>query len=74
MLSTPKYSNRDITSKYKTISDKTFYEAASAIIGIDRNKWASETAGYVVRLCTMPGLHASAKTDVLVGWGEGRTI
>jgi 2-polyprenyl-3-methyl-5-hydroxy-6-metoxy-1,4-benzoquinol methylase len=74
VLSTPKYSNRDITSKYKTISDKTFYEAASAIIGIDRNKWASETAGYVVRLCTMPGLHASAKTDVLVGWGEGRTI
>ena len=49
-------------------SDKDFYEAASALVGIDRNKWAFENAGYQVRLCTMPGLIASAKTDVLIGW------
>ena len=49
-------------------SDKDFYEAASALVGIDRNKWAFENAGYQVRLCTMPGLIASAKSDVLIGW------
>ena len=38
------------------------------LFALEIDKWASETARYLVRICTMPGLTTSAKTDVLVGW------
>lgn len=52
----------------EVISDRVFYESSSAIIGMDRNKWAAEMGGYEVHLCTMPGLLTSAKSDMLIGW------
>jgi hypothetical protein len=56
------------------ISDRVFYESSSAIIGMDRNKWAAEVGGYEVHLCTMPGLLTSAKSDILIGWRKQEVL
>lgn len=45
-----------------------FYRLCSNVICVDRNEFAAERAGYCTRICTMPGLSSSAKSDLLIGW------
>ena len=45
-----------------------FYRLCSNIICVDRNEFAVEKAGYCTRICSIPGLASSAKSDMLIGW------
>jgi hypothetical protein len=54
-----------------TVEGWTLHEVhrmCNSVVGTDRNQWAVETAAYTARMCTMPGLAASAKSAVLIGW------
>ena len=52
--------------KQATVHD--LYRLCSNVICVDRNEFAVEKAGYTTRICTMPGLTSSAKSDILIGW------
>jgi len=50
-----------------TDDDKFFNRTCSTVVGLDRNAYASENAGYVTRLRKMQGI-VSGKTDILIGF------
>ena len=52
------------------LSQVAFNRLCGDIVSLDRNQYAVEKRGYSVRMCTMPGLSASAKTDMLMGWPQ----
>ena len=51
-----------------SMSHGEFHRTCCNVMCMDRNEYAHEVGGYRVRLCTMPGLETSAKTDLLIGW------
>lgn len=55
-------------AKNVTAEDAAFFRSCAVVVGMDRNEYARETAGYETRLRTMPGLDGFGKADLLLGW------
>jgi hypothetical protein len=69
--SPPSLSVTKTEKQLKKDMEHEFYRMCSNVICVDRNEFAVERAGYCTRICTMPGLASSAKSDILIGWLPG---
>ena len=65
-------SGLSLGAKNVSAADAAFFHSCAIVVGMDRNEWATEQAGYEARLRTMPGLSGSGKADLLLGWLPAR--